>query len=49
MFETDYPHGDTNWPNSQRIGMEQTAGLAPEVVEMVLRGNAARVFCSEAG
>lgn len=46
MFETDYPHQDTNWPNSQAIGAEQTKELSPELAEKVLRGNALSLFHS---
>ena len=46
MFEVDYPHGDSNWPESLTVAQSQTraAGLDPPVVEKVVRGNARRVF-----
>ncbi len=44
MFETDYPHNDTNWPNSLEVGKKATAGLDPAVREKVLRGNARALF-----
>lgn len=44
IFETDYPHGDSTWPNCLQVGMDQTAHLDPAVREKVLRGNARRLF-----
>jgi predicted TIM-barrel fold metal-dependent hydrolase len=39
-YESDYPHSDSTWPHTAKIAAEQTAGLSPEVVHKVLRGNA---------
>lgn len=44
MFETDYPHSDSNWPVSQDVAKKQTAGLDDATVEKVVRGNARRLF-----
>jgi hypothetical protein len=44
VFETDYPHNDTNWPNSKAVADKATAGLDPETKEKVLRTNARRLF-----
>lgn len=44
MFETDYPHSDTNWPDSLKIAEAVTAGLDPATRDKVLRGNAARLL-----
>ena len=44
MVECDYPHGDSSWPNSGRLVVEQLAHLAPDDLEKVLVGNARRVF-----
>jgi predicted TIM-barrel fold metal-dependent hydrolase len=46
MFETDYPHSDSNWPTSQAVARRQTeaAGLTPEQTEKVVRGNALRLL-----
>jgi predicted TIM-barrel fold metal-dependent hydrolase len=44
IFETDYPHGDSTWPDCLKVGLEQTAHLDPVVQEKVLRGNARRLF-----
>ncbi len=44
MFETDYPHGDSTWPDCQTVAEQETQGLSPEDVEKVVRGNARRLF-----
>jgi predicted TIM-barrel fold metal-dependent hydrolase len=46
MFETDYPHSDSNWPTSQDVARQQTeaAGLDEETTEKVVRGNARRLL-----
>ena len=38
-FETDYPHPDSNWPNSRRAAWQQTASLTPDDRDKVLRRN----------
>jgi predicted TIM-barrel fold metal-dependent hydrolase len=40
MFETDYPHSDSNWPTSLDVAKEQTAHLDAAAVEKIVRGNA---------
>jgi predicted TIM-barrel fold metal-dependent hydrolase len=44
MFETDYPHNDSNWPNSLEVGKQATAGLDTATREKVLRSNARALF-----
>ena len=44
MIETDYPHSDTNWPNSIKIARKLVAGLTERQQYKVLRGNAERLF-----
>jgi predicted TIM-barrel fold metal-dependent hydrolase len=44
IFETDYPHGDSTWPDSLKVAKAQTSHLSNEVQEKVLRGNARRLF-----
>jgi predicted TIM-barrel fold metal-dependent hydrolase len=42
MFETDYPHGDSTWPNSRDV-LEKTvkeAGLDEQETYQLARGNA---------
>jgi predicted TIM-barrel fold metal-dependent hydrolase len=44
MFETDYPHGDGTWPETQNL-VEKTYGDLPvDELRAILSGNAARVF-----
>ncbi len=44
MFETDYPHNDTNWPNSLEVANKATAGLDEETKRKVLSTNAKVLF-----
>jgi predicted TIM-barrel fold metal-dependent hydrolase len=44
MFETDYPHSDSNWPDSRTVAMKQTEGLDDVTIEKVIRGNARKLF-----
>ena len=43
-FETDYPHSDTSWPDSQAYAEKMVAGLPDDVVYKVLRGNAIQML-----
>ena len=36
---SDYPHPDSNWPNSRRAAWQQTATLTPDDRDKVLRRN----------
>ena len=44
MIETDYPHSDSTWPNCIKIAKEQVADLPADQQQLVLRGNAERLF-----
>jgi predicted TIM-barrel fold metal-dependent hydrolase len=44
MIETDYPHSDTNWPNSIKVARKLVAGLTERQQYKVLRGNAEKLF-----
>ena len=44
MFEVDYPHSDSTWPDSRAVAAETMAGLDPDVVHKLVRGNAIRLF-----
>jgi predicted TIM-barrel fold metal-dependent hydrolase len=44
MWESDYPHTDTTWPNSQALIKEHLGHLSPDVLGDVLAGNADRVY-----
>jgi predicted TIM-barrel fold metal-dependent hydrolase len=44
MFETDYPHNDTNWPTSSEAFAKATSALDTITAEKVGRGNALSLF-----
>jgi predicted TIM-barrel fold metal-dependent hydrolase len=44
MLETDYPHGDSSFPNSLQNAQRRLAYLSDEARAKVMRGNACRVF-----
>jgi predicted TIM-barrel fold metal-dependent hydrolase len=44
LWSTDFPHPVTSWPNSQRIIEEQFAAVPDEERDLILGGNAARVW-----
>jgi len=43
-YETDYPHGDTTWPNTKAVVSRLLDGLDPVSVEKIVRGNALRML-----
>ena len=43
-FETDYPHTDSTWPNTEEVATKLMEGVAPDVVEKIMRGNARRML-----
>jgi len=44
MFEVDYPHSDSTWPDTRSVAAETMAGLDPEIVHKLVRGNAIKLF-----
>jgi predicted TIM-barrel fold metal-dependent hydrolase len=46
MWECDYPHTDTTWPESQSTTQEvlEAAGVSDEEAKLITHGNAERVF-----
>jgi predicted TIM-barrel fold metal-dependent hydrolase len=44
MWSTDFPHPVTSWPNSRRIVDEQFASIPDDERELIVCGNAARVW-----
>jgi predicted TIM-barrel fold metal-dependent hydrolase len=44
MWSTDYPHPATTWPNSHKLAAEQVKGLPDDERDLILFGNAARVW-----
>ncbi|MBX3705550.1 MAG: amidohydrolase [Pseudomonadales bacterium] len=48
LFETDYPHLDTEWPNCQTAAEEMLAALPPDSARKIMHENAAALFNIEA-
>ena len=44
MWSSDYPHGNTTWPNSMEVVARDMGELRAETREQLLRGNAARLY-----
>jgi predicted TIM-barrel fold metal-dependent hydrolase len=44
MFETDYPHSDSNWPTSHDTAVDMLKNLPEDVQAKIARGNAARLL-----
>ena len=44
MFETDYPHGDGTWPETQQVVADTYGDLPVDELRAILCENAARVF-----
>jgi predicted TIM-barrel fold metal-dependent hydrolase len=44
MFEVDYPHADSNWPDSQNVLRQQLAGVPDDEVARLTWQNAAVLF-----
>jgi predicted TIM-barrel fold metal-dependent hydrolase len=45
VFEVDYPHADSTWPDTYSIAREMLAGLTAEQQYKICRGNAIRLLC----
>jgi predicted TIM-barrel fold metal-dependent hydrolase len=43
-FETDYPHTDSTWPDTQKVAAELMDGLPADAVHKIMRGNAIRML-----
>ena len=44
MVESDYPHADSTWPDTQAVLAKTFAGLPDDELRLVAAGNAARLF-----
>jgi predicted TIM-barrel fold metal-dependent hydrolase len=44
MLESDYPHGDSTWPDTQPMAAKLFAGLPDAVADAIAHGNAAKLF-----
>ena len=40
MFEVDYPHSDSTWPDSKTVALQLMDGLSPDTVRKLVRDNA---------
>jgi predicted TIM-barrel fold metal-dependent hydrolase len=46
-FETDYPHSDSTWPDTQQVAAKLLDGLTDDEIHKICRGNAIDLFCLE--
>jgi predicted TIM-barrel fold metal-dependent hydrolase len=44
MVETDYPHADSSWPDTQELLEQRFAGLPRHHIDKMTHENAARLF-----
>jgi predicted TIM-barrel fold metal-dependent hydrolase len=44
LFESDYPHGDGTWPDTQRVMERVLGGLPVPEIRMITHENAARLY-----
>ena len=44
MFESDYPHQDSNWPRTHEAASRQLAHLSANQIEKIVRGNAISLY-----
>ena len=44
LFETDYPHTDSTWPDTLDMAPEHFAGVPADVVYKISRGNAITLY-----
>ena len=44
LFESDYPHGDGTWPDTQQVIDDILSGLPVEEIRMITHENAAKLY-----
>lgn len=44
MFESDYPHSDSNWPHARKLLAESLANVPDDIARKIAEDNARRVF-----
>jgi predicted TIM-barrel fold metal-dependent hydrolase len=49
VFETDYPHQDSTWPDTPKLVAEIGERVPPEELEMLVRSNAITMLDLESG
>ena len=43
-WECDYPHSDSDWPESPEVALAGMAGLDDDTINQLTHGNAMRIF-----
>ena len=44
MAESDYPHGDGTWPDTQAVLARLLAGVPDHEARLITHGNAAKLY-----
>jgi len=44
VFETDYPHSDSTWPNTEQFVRDMSTNIDDETLYKIIRGNAIRML-----
>ena len=44
LWECDYPHSDSHWPNSRKVASEQFLDVPDDEVRQIVEGNARELF-----
>jgi predicted TIM-barrel fold metal-dependent hydrolase len=44
LFETDFPHSDSSWPNSQKLFAKHFDGMSEEIIRRISWQNASELF-----
>ncbi len=44
MWASDYPHSDSTWPHSRKVIERDFAGVPPDEVDAMVRGNAVALY-----
>ncbi len=44
LFESDYPHGDGTWPDTQQVMLDVLGGLSDEEIRKIAHENAAKLY-----
>ena len=44
VFESDYPHGDGTWPDTQSVMKQLIGDLPKEEIRMIAHENASRLY-----
>jgi predicted TIM-barrel fold metal-dependent hydrolase len=44
LFESDYPHGDGTWPDTQQVMLDTLGGLSDEEIRKITHENASKLY-----